>query len=264
MAEEEIVHIAIAPPAKTDENLAYNVSTIINKRPYDTRLLLAGEIPKIIARYNGVEAAEAVINKLGDLGLVAIILRDSDLHQSPTCFKVHTLEFREKEILFRNRAGHEQKIDENNISLILEGRVHSTQDIETIKIKKKLSVVGTLLTGGIPVSRKVEEKTITQSSQIEYYIRLYKKNSTDTCIDMLQHDMDYSFLGVQRAVTAAINFSTVVQKLRETFPLAIFDNRMVKPFAVNEYANNIWEDIEINCKLIYLFHVITANSHPPA
>jgi hypothetical protein len=42
MADYEVMHIAIAPPANPDANLVRSVATVINKSPYDTRLLLAG------------------------------------------------------------------------------------------------------------------------------------------------------------------------------------------------------------------------------
>ncbi len=263
MADYEVIHIAVAPPANLDANLVNSVATVINKSPYDTRLLLAGEIPKIIAHYSSVETAESVTKKLRDLGLVAIAYRDSELHQPPQNFKVQTLEFREKEILFRDRAGREKRIGESNVFLILEGRIQSTVEVETIKTKTKLNLAGTLLTGGIPIRRKVEEKTIAQSSQIEYFTRLYGRNSLDPSIEMLQHHMDYSFLGVQLAATSITNFGTIVQKLREVFPQAIFDNRMVKPFVINEYSSRVWEDIEINCKLIYLFHLMASGLYLP-
>ncbi len=264
MADEEILHIAVAPPVNLDANLVGNVSTVINKRPYDTRLLLAGEIPKIIAHYSSVETAESVMKKLQDLGLAVIALKDSELHQSSQSFKVHTLEFGGGEVLFRDRNGHEKRIDENNVFLILEGRIQSIMKVGTVKTTTKLSLTGTLLMGGIPIRRKVEEKTITQSSQIEYFIRVYERISLDSCIEMLRNHMDYSFLGAQRAATSAINFGTVVQKLRETFPQAIFDNRMVKPFVINEYSSHVWKDIEINCNLIYLFHAMTTSPSSPA
>jgi hypothetical protein len=46
-------------------------------------------------------------------------------------------------------------------------------------------------------------------------------------------------------------------KLREVFPQAIFDDRLVKPSVVSAYSSRFGEDIEIKCKLIYLFHTVT-------
>lgn len=257
MADYEVMHIAIAPPANPDANLVRSVAAVINKSPYDTRLLLAGEIPKIIAHYDSIQITESVIRNLRDLGLVAIACRDSELRQSPQGFKVQTLEFREKEVLFGDSAGREERIGENNIFLILEGRIQTSVEVETTKSKTKFSMTKTLLTGGIPMWRKIEEKTTERSIQYEYFARLYDRKSPEPSIEILQNHMNYSFLGAKMAASSLTNFGTIILKLREVFPQAIFDDRLVKPSAVNAYSSRLWKDIEIKCRLIYLFHLAT-------
>ena len=260
MADYEVMHIAIAPPANPDANLVRNVATVINKSHYDTRLLLAGQIPKIIAHYDSIQIAESIVQNLRDLGLAAIACRDSELRQSPQGFKVRTLEFGEKEVLFRDSAGHEKRIGENNIFLILEGKIQTSVEVETTKSKIKFSLTRTLLAGGIPVWRKVDEKTTERSIQDEYFARLYDRKSPEPSIEVLQHHMNYSFLGAKIAASSPslTNFGTVILKLREVFPQAIFDDRLVKPSVVSAYSSRFGEDIEINCKLIYLFHLMAS------
>lgn len=258
MADYEVIHVAVASPATLDANLVKSVAAVINKSPYDTRLLLAGEIPKIIAYYNSIQIAESGIQNLRDLGLVAIACRDSELRQSPQSFKAQTLEFREKEVLFRDVAGSDKRIGENNVFLILEGRIQTSVEVETTKSKIKFSLTRTLLTGGIPMWRKVDEKTTARSIKAEYFARLYDRKSSEPSIEILRHHMNYSFLGAKIAVSSLTNFGTLVLKLREVFPQAIFDNRLVKSFVVTESSSSVREDIEINCKLIYLFHLATS------
>ena len=48
MADNEIVHVAIDLPTTQAAHLVKKMAAVINKAPYDTRLLLAGEIPRII------------------------------------------------------------------------------------------------------------------------------------------------------------------------------------------------------------------------
>lgn len=256
MADYEIVHIAIAPPANLDANLVRNVATVINKSPYDTRLLLTGEIPKIIAHYGSTQVAESIIKNLRNLGLEAMACRYAEL-RSPQGFKAQTLKFEEKEVLFRDSAGREKRIEENSVFLILEGMIQTSAEVETTKPRIKISLTGTLLTGGIPIWRNVDEKTTTQSIQTEYFARLYDQKSPDPSVELLQQHMNYSFLGARVATSTFTNFSTVVLKLREEFPQAIFDDKLVKPFVATPYSRGDWEDIEINCKLIYLFHLAT-------
>jgi hypothetical protein len=258
MAGYEIIHVAVAPPSTLDANLVKNVAVVINKNPYDTRLLLASEIPKIIAHYDNPQIAESRIQNLRDLGLAAIACRDSELRQFPKSFKAQSLEFREKEVLFRDSAGNDKMIGENDVFLILEGRIQTSVEVETTKSKLKFSWTRTLLTGGIPMWHKVDEKTTARSIEAEYFVRLYDRKSSKPSIEILQHHMNYSFLGAKIAVSSVTNFGTLVLKLREVFPQAIFDNSLSKPLVVSDSSSSVREDIEINCKLIYLFHLVTS------
>ncbi len=258
MTDYEVIHIAVAPQANLDANLVTSVATVINKGLSQTRLLLAGEVPKVIAHCDSIQVAESIIRNLRDLGLMAIACRDSELRQFPQTFKAQTLEFREKEVLFRDTAGHEKRILENNVFLVLVGRVETSMEGETTTQKIKFSLSGTLLTGGIPIWRTVNEKTTTQSIQAECFARLYERKSPDPSVDILQHRMNYSFLGAKVAASSFTNFGTVVLGLREVFPQAIFDNRLAKPSVLTTSSRRVWEGIEINCKLIYLFHAMTS------
>jgi hypothetical protein len=258
MTDYEVIHIAVAPPTNLDANLVRSVATIINKSPFQTRLLLAGEVPQVIAHYDSIQIAESVIQNLRGLGLVAIACKDSELRQFPQTFKAQTLEFREKEVLFRDSAGREKRIVENNAFLVLVGRIETSVEVETTKQKTKFSLPRTLLMGGIPIWRRVDEKTTTHSIQAEGFARLYERKSPDPSIDILQHHMNYSFLGAKVAASSFTNFGTVVLGLREAFPQAIFDNRLAKPSVLTTSPSQVWESVEINCKLIYLFHVVTS------
>jgi len=250
MADYEVIHIAVAPPANLDANLVRSVATVINKSLSYTRLLLAGEVPKVIAHYDSIQMAESVIQNLRNLGLVAIACRDSELRQFPQTFRAQTLEFREKEVLFRDSASREKRIVENNVFLILTGRMETPVEVETTKTKTKFSPTRTLLMGGIPIWRRVGEKTTARSIQAEYFARLYDRKSPVPSVEILQQHMNYSFLGAKVAASSFTNFGIVVQRLREVFPQAIFDNRLAKPSSR--------EDIETNCRLIYLFHTVTS------
>jgi hypothetical protein len=258
MIDYEVIHIAVAPPANLDANLVRSVATVIHKSPSQTRLLLAGEVPKVIAHYDSIQATESIIRNLRKLSLVAIACKDSELRQFPQTFKAHTLEFREKEVLFRDVAGREKRIIENNVFLVLVGRIETSMEVETTKQKIKFSLPRTLLMGGIPMWRRVDEKTTAHSTQAECFARFYERNSPDPSVDILQHHMNYSFLGAKIAASSSTNFGTVVLGLREVFPQAIFDDRLAKPSVLTASPSGARECIEINCKLIYLFHTMTS------
>ena len=119
MPDNEAIYIAIATPDNPDEDLIKSIAAIFNRPPYDTRLLIAGEIPRIIARYDNMQMSEPVINKLNDLGLEAIAVRDSELLQTSVGFTVRTMQFKDKEVTFQDDDGNEKIIGVNDIFLII-------------------------------------------------------------------------------------------------------------------------------------------------
>ena len=264
MTNPEVVHVAIAPPDIPDADMIQKAAAFINKSLYDTRLLLSGGIPKVIAHYDSRETAESNAQNLRELGLVAIVYKDSELRRPPESFKAHTLEFGEDEVLFRDSDGHVKRIVANDVFLILEGRMQIPVEVATTKSRPKFSLATTLLTSGIISRRKVDEATITRSTQDEYFARLYDRKSSEPSVEILQQQMNYSFLGEKIAASTLANFSTIVVKLREAFPQAVFNDRLMKPFGVNLPSSGVREDAEVNSRLIYSFCSATSGLNSSA
>jgi len=67
--------------------------------------------------------------------------------------------------------------------------------------------------------------------------------------------MDYAFLGLELTGSALTNFEIFAKKLRERFPLAIFDERLRVHFRTGVPSEGPGEALEISCKLIYLSYL---------
>jgi hypothetical protein len=254
MAEYEVVHVAVAAPAVLDEGLVRKVSEIIGKNLYETRIRLTGKIPKIIANYSTMQLAELASQILRGLGLVVIVFTDSELRKPWQIYKARSLKFEEQAITFYDRNGQARRMEAGEAFLILSGKMEAYTEKETTKIVKKLNVPLTLLTGGIPIHKKVKEKTVSRSFQNESFLRLYDRTSPEQAIEMSQHGFDYSFLGTEMVTSATANFSIAIKKIRGALPQAIFDDRLIDPFGANMPTTMAQENIESNCKLLYWYH----------
>ena len=252
MAEQEIVHVAIAPPDTLDADLVGKVATIVNKGIYDTRLLLAGGFPKIVAHCQSLQAAESITQSLRDVGLVAIVCRDTELHKRSQILSAHTLEFGTGEVLFRDKNGQVVRKRASDVFLILKGRRQTQLETEVTTTKMKFSLGATALMGGIPIWRRVRDKNRDVSFETEFFARLYDWKPTEPCVEILQHAINYSFVGEQMAVSSLTNFNTVVEKLKGVFPQAAFDNSLEKTLQTAVPSTSVQEKLEIDCKLIYL------------
>lgn len=255
MTGSETIDVAVAPSSNVDADLVSRVASIIGKTPYETRLLLAGEVPRVIAHFDSTEVAEPLVRALRDLGLAAMACPNHELRRIPETFVAQTLEFSEKEVLFQDSAGREKRIAGSDVFLALVGRIESYLEVETTKQQIKFSLPRTLLMGGIPVWRPVNRKTSTHSVQTESFVRLYSAQSPEPRVDIFQHHVNYSFLGPKIAASSPANFGALVRRLRDVLSPAIFDERLARPSALATSSHRGWAEVEMTCKLIYLFHM---------
>lgn len=259
MAEHEVVHVAIAPPATLEEELIKKVAAIVAKNLYETQLCLTGKIPKIIANYYNMQMAESTANSLRELGLVAIVCTDSELRKPPQIYRAHTLKLEEQAMIFRDRIDQERRIESGEMFLIVRGRMQTYTETQVTKTTRKLNVAVTLLTGGIPVTKKVKEKSTNISYQTESFVRFYRRVSTEPVVEILQQNFDYSFLEAEMASSSIANFNATVTKIKNAFPQAIFDDRLVAPFGSDTHSAVPKANIDANCKLIYWYHQAVSN-----
>lgn len=259
MIANEIVHVSIAPLHVLDANLIKQAAAVINKDIYSTRLLMAGKIPRIIAHYNSIEMAELTAQRLRGLGLAVVVCRDSELRKSPNALKAHTMKIEQDDILFWDTGGQSIRTKFKNTFLIISGQIQTYTSTEVTKTKMKFNLPATLLTGGIPIWRRVNEKTGETSVQTERFVRFYEREPSEPIAEILQHDFDYSSLGVKVALSSLVNFDTLVKKIRELSPQAIFDDRLAEFFKADVPFSTPWENVDINCKLIYLHHKAVSN-----
>jgi hypothetical protein len=248
-----LVYVAVLPAKGPDDHLAQKVASIIGKDFYGTRLLLSGRVPKIVARYDTIQAAELTSQSLKGLGLNEIIYQDSELRKSSHWFRAHSLQFGQSEITFSNKTGQSVTANSEEVLMVLCGKVETRESVEVIKTKMKLNLPVTLLTGGIPIRRKVIEKTVETSVQNERFIRVYNKEPPHSNIEIRQHDFNYSCLQQKSASISTATFDDLTLKIRAMFPAAVYDDRLTGNYGLALPYITPWENIDILSGLICLF-----------
>jgi len=255
MTEEQTTHVAIAPPGVLGQGLVEEVASVLNKETPDTRLLLAGNIPKIVAHCQDRQTADSMAKKLRGLGLAAIAVGDADLYGQRQGFDARTIEFHERAVLFRDKRGHVRKMESENVFLILKGRTRSRVEARDEKTKMKLNLPATLLTGGIPIWRTVRERTTAPPVSSRRFAWICERHSWETSVDIPEAQVDYSFLDADMASSITTNFETLVARLRRAFPQAIFDDRLTRYPAASAASPRALDSIEVKLRLVYMFHV---------
>jgi hypothetical protein len=258
--QHDVVYVAVAPPKTLGGDLLKTVASLVGKEIFDTRLLLAGEIPRIIASCPNTDTADSIAKGLRDAGLVAFVCRDSELRKRSAGFEAHTARPGAREVIFSDRRGTEAGIEAGDAFLIIRGRIRSTTQEKVSTTKMKLNVPATVLTGGIPIMRRVTKKNTQESFQAEDFVRIFDRRSSDPRIELHENHVDYAFLGPELTPSTPANFKILVAKLRAWFPLAIFDERLTRRFKTDVPAAGPREALDISCRLIYLCHLAKATN----
>jgi hypothetical protein len=251
MTTNNIIHILVAPPEKIETSLVKEVAGILQKDPYETRLLLSGVIPKLFGHYQSTGEAEEVTARLKSLGLTVVVSSDTDLRQSPAGhFSAHALTWGDRDVTFLDKTGRILKIENKNVFLILKGKFLLYSDKEITTTKMKFSLSGTLMTGGFPVWRKVQERSKDTSTEVGYFVRLYDRVWIEPRVEIIETNFDYSALGANITPSSFTNFSALVAQIKNAFPTALYDDRLSQPAGASSFDRP--EETELNCKLIYL------------
>jgi hypothetical protein len=256
MESQNIIHVAIAPPDKLEADLIVKVAGIIQKDVYGTRFLLMGKIPKIVSHYHDAAEAESVARSLTDLGLEAFTCVDNQLRPSHLkVFNAVTLNFNQNGVTFLNRSGEMVNLAPDDVFLIIKGKEQTYTESGDSVAKLKLSVGKTLLAGGIPIWNKVQEKTASKSRQENLFLRLYDRRMIEPKVEILQQDIDYSFLGKELAYSSLVNFENTVNEIREMFPFALFDNKLMQITSSETPSSSYSNDIDVDCRLLCLYYL---------
>ncbi len=255
MPVEEIVHIAVAP-REINDDLIKKVAAITNKDLYDTRLILSGKIPRIVAHQKSIQTAELTAQNLRNLGFVVMLCNDTELRKVSHSFRAHAIESGQQGVVFKDKNGQSTGVLPMDVFLILEGRVLTYVGSEETVTKRKINLPATVITGGLPVFKQVKEKTGKQTVQTESFVRIYGGKSLEPLVEIFRLNFDYSFLGAEISPSPEMNFRSFVKKIKDIFPKAIYDNRLTDPGgnSMPLPLTTPQEALEINCKLILMYY----------
>ena len=255
------MYVAILPTESADKSLAERVATVIGRDLYATRLLLAGRVPKIVAQCESIEAAQSIAQRLKAIGLSVIACLESQLRKSPRSFTAHRVQFGQQGIMFSNKSGQTAMIESVEALLIIAGKVETHESREITKTRMKLNLPATLLTGGIPIRRRITEITTLTDVLTERFIRVYSKKNADSSIEIRQSDFDYSCLSPKPDSSSLVHFSELTTRIKDALPRAVFDDRLTGIFGLCLPHVNPWQNVDMLCELIYLFTAGLPETH---
>ncbi|PLX77992.1 MAG: hypothetical protein C0615_04295 [Desulfuromonas sp.] len=193
---------------------------------FDARQRLVCQGPVVVSTQADDLQAETFLHKLRDGGFEAFIVDVETAQTKRPVFFVKSFVFGSDEIRFTDQGGRNVSIPYPKIRLILPSLRSMVQTETNTVTEKKLSVGKTLMTGGIPMTKKVTRKETITTDDRERMLYLCANNGARVLCG--QESMSYEGFGGEMKPSREMNFNMFVTKIRESCPDAVFDERLAQ------------------------------------
>jgi hypothetical protein len=205
--------------------LVQALASALGITPYEARPRIIGNGPAVVASFADTEMALALAKKLNQIGFTTLIVDSMALRSSAGHFIVRRFQFNKWSMLIETSGGQQEEIPYEDIDLLLPGTsIVGTSETKTVT-ERKFSIGKTLLSGGIPMTGKVEhqeEVTIEERGKVLY---LYAGKRPPVVFS--QNGMTYDGFGAAMKLSRELNFAHLTSELRRFCPRAGYDDRLL-------------------------------------
>lgn len=193
--------------------------------PFEARQRLIGGGPSVVAGFADLRQATELSGKVRRSGIKSLVIDTAKVRQREVFSIVRRFGFEGDRLRIETHKGRDETIPYAEMELLLSGTsVVGSNETKTV-VEKKFSIGKTLLSGGIPMTSKVERQEIVSSEESEQVLYLYSRNRSTAIFSL--NGMNYDGFGAEMKLSRKLNFSHLVSQLRLYAPDAPFDDRLL-------------------------------------
>lgn len=193
---------------------------------FEARQRIIGGGPAVVASFADPLRARALAEKLNHSGIATLVVDAAAVRGKAGHFMVHRFELAERSLRMEADDGQCAGIPYGEVDLVLAGtRIAGHSETVTVT-ERKFNLVGTILSGGIPLSKKVERQEEVKTEERENILFLHVGNQPPYLFR--QNSMVYDGLGAAMKLSRELNFAYLTSELRRLSPGAVYDDRLLK------------------------------------
>ncbi len=205
--------------------LVQSLATVLGMTPFEVRPRLLGGGPAVVGRCADGQQAARLAGTLRLSGVAAFVL-DSDEARSRGRHVVRRFTLDAGTLAVETVGGETVRTPLASVRLLLPA-VGISQQTESVTVTdRKLSLGKTLLSGGIPMTKKVTRQEEVQTEERERM--LFVAAGALPLLVFRQNGMNYDGFGPAMKLSRELNFSHLVAELRRLCPGALFDDRLLQ------------------------------------
>jgi len=212
---------------KAEPEVAEIIATTLGILTFEARQKVIGGGPTVLASFADQSQADELTTKLDQAGVPAFVVDSEGLRSESVPVHVRRFILKEQALQIESLDGEFSDLNYDTIDLLLiaTGTSGQTQTTGTVT-ERKFSLGKTLLSGGVPMTKKVtSEQTVTTEERDET-LWLYPSGQAAIIFD--RSTMNYDGLGDAMHLTRDRNFAHLKNELQRLAPQAIYDERLLK------------------------------------
>jgi len=217
--------VAIHGWKEASAELIQTLATAVGITAYEMRQRLIGDGPAVVASFADQYPARALAMKLNLAGVATITIDSEELRSRAGRFVVRRFELQESCMRIEDGDSRNREIAYGDIDLLLPG-TRITEQSGTITVtERKFSLGKTILSGGIPLTKKVERQEEVTGGERENILYLYAADHPPVLFS--QGGMTYDGFGPAMKLSRELNFAFLKSELRRLCPGARHDDRLL-------------------------------------
>jgi hypothetical protein len=205
--------------------LAQTLAGALGIMAFEARQRLIGGGPSVVASFAEEQQAKTLADTINDVGIKTIVVDAKPVRLRDCFFFVRRFEFAARELKIESHTGQHVTIRYAEMELLITGTsVVSSSETKTV-VEKKFSLGKTLLSGGIPMTKKVERQEEVSSEESEQLLYLYAHDRPAAVFSL--NGLNYDGLGAEMKLSRNLNFAHLLSQIRVHAPGAVFDDRLL-------------------------------------
>jgi hypothetical protein len=192
---------------------------------YEARQRMIGGGPSLLASFAEPELARSLSIKLTGAGVGSFVVDTTLFRSDHAQFAVRRFELGERALHLEAVDGLTAEIPYGEVELLLPGtRISGQTESKTIT-ERKFSLGRTVLSGGIPLTKKVSRQEEVTTEDRTKCLYLYARRQPQ--VIFRQSGMSYDGFGAAMKLSQELNFAYLINELRRLCGAAAFDERLV-------------------------------------
>jgi hypothetical protein len=220
------MHLVVITSWKEETTeLAQALASALGITAYEARPRMIGAGPAVVASFADSEKALELVKKLNQSGFATLVVDAIAVRSRADRLSVRHFQFNKCSLRIETSGGQQEEIPYEEIDLLLPGTsIVGTSEIKTV-IERKFSLGKTLLSGGIPMTSKIEHQEEVTNEARGKVLYLYAGKRSPFIFS--QNSMTYDGFGSSMKLTRELNFAYLISELQRFCPGAKYDDRLL-------------------------------------